>query len=74
MIAREDIELARTWLEDHCTRAHVRATLNKGLAFVEALEMAGLPVEAIDGSDLHAFLAEVSETPAFNRHFVQPEL
>ena len=74
MIAREDVELARTWLNDNCPRAHIRATLNKGLAFVEAMEKAGLPVEAVDGSDLHAFLAEVSDSPAYTRHFVQAEL
>jgi hypothetical protein len=74
MIAREDVELAREWLQDNCPRAHIRATLNKGLAFVDALEKAGLPVEAIDGSDLHDFLAEVADTAAFNRHFVQAQL
>ncbi|HRX84808.1 MAG TPA: hypothetical protein P5572_07305 [Phycisphaerae bacterium] len=74
MIAREDIELAREWLHDNCPRAHIRATLNKGLAFVEAMERAGLPVETIDGSDLHGFLAEAAHTPAFNKHFVQADL
>lgn len=74
MIAREDVELARAWLNDNCPRAHIRATLGKGLAFVEALEKAGLPVETVDGSDLHAFLAETAHTPEFTKHFVQAGL
>jgi hypothetical protein len=74
MIAKEDVQLAREWLQDNCPRAHIRATLEKGLAFVEALERAGLPVESIDGSDLYAFLAESGDTPAFRKHFVQAEL
>ena len=74
MIAKEDVQLANEWLHDNCPRAHIRATLNKGLAFVNAIEKAGLPVESIDGSDLHAFMAAAADTPAFHKHFVQPEL
>ena len=74
MIAKEDVDLARDWLGDNCPRAHIRATLNKGLAFVEALERAGLAVETVDGSDLHAFLAAAADSPAFRQHFMQPEL
>jgi hypothetical protein len=74
MIVQEDIHLARQWLEKHCDRAHIRATLGKGLAYLEALERAGLCVESIDGADLHAFLTDAAETPPYRKHFVQPQL
>jgi hypothetical protein len=74
MIASEDIQIAREWVQQFCPRAHVRATLLKGLAFVEALDKAGLAVETIDGPDLHGFLAETAESPAFHKYFVQPQL
>jgi hypothetical protein len=74
MIAQEDLDLAKNWLTGNCPRAHIRATLMKGLAFVEALEKAGLSVESIDGTELHSFLADAADTPAYHRHFVQPEL
>ena len=74
MIAHEDVTLAKDWLMENCPRSHIRATLRKGLAFVEALERAGLSVESIDGTELHAFLADAADTPAYRRHFVQPEL
>jgi hypothetical protein len=74
MIAEEDVTMAKEWLHQNCDRAHIRATLMKGIAFVEALERAGLPVEQIDGSDLHNFLTEAAHTPAYSKHFVQAQL
>ena len=74
MIASEDVQLAMSWLKENCPRAHIRATLAKGLTFVEAMEKAGLPVEQVDGGDLHAFLADAADTPPYRKHFVQPEL
>lgn len=74
MIAQEDVQLAQEWLKNNCPRAHIRATLAKGLAFVDALEKAGLAVESIDGASFHAFLVDAAETPAYRKHFVQPQL
>ena len=74
MIANEDVQLAKDWLQQNCPRAHIRATLNKGLSFVEALEKAGLSVESVDGTELYAFLSAVADTPAYRKHFVQPQL
>jgi hypothetical protein len=74
MIASEDITIAKDWLKTNCPRAHIRATLMKGLAFVEALEKAGLSVETIDGTELHGFLAESTGTAAYHKYFVQPQL
>jgi hypothetical protein len=74
MIASEDIQIANEWLRRNCQRAHIRATLLKGLAFVEAMERVGLAVETIDGPELHSFLAESKETPAFRKYFIQPQL
>ncbi|MCB9850115.1 MAG: hypothetical protein H6817_05360 [Phycisphaerales bacterium] len=74
MIAKEDVALAQEWLQDNCPRAHIRATLEKGLAFVDALEKAGLAVEGIDGSDFYRFLTATAGTPAFRQHFVQAEM
>ncbi len=74
MIAHEDVALAKEWLAENCTRSHIRATLLKGLAFVEALERSGLPVEQVDGTDLHAFLADAAHTPLYHKHFVQADM
>lgn len=74
MIAQLDVENARAWLNVHCNNARIRATISKALAYVEAIEQAGLDVEAIDRDELHAFLADSSDTPAFHRHFVRPTL
>lgn len=74
MIAQLDVEKAREWLSENCNNARIRATINKALAYVEAIEKAGLDVEAIDRDVLHAFLADASDTPAFHRHFVRPTL
>jgi len=74
MIAQQDVDNARGWINIHCRQAHVRATLERALAYLEAIEQAGLDVEAIDRDDLHAFLADAADTPAYRRHFVQPTL
>ncbi len=74
MIANEDVQLAKDWLQQNCPRAHIRATLTKGLAFVEALEKAGLSVESVDGAELYAFLSAAADTPAYHQHFIQPQL
>lgn len=74
MIVREDVDNARGWLRIHCRHSHIRATLLKALAYVEAIENAGLDVEAVDRDDLHGFLADAANTETFRKHFVQPTL
>jgi len=74
MIAQLDVENARRWVSAHCNNARIRATIKKALAYVDAVEQAGLDVEAIDRDELHAFLADAAGTPEFNRHFVRPTL
>ena len=74
MIAQLDVDNARAWLNIHCNNAHIRATINKALAYIDAVEQAGLDVEAIDRDELHAFLADAAGTPEFHRHFVRPTL
>lgn len=74
MVVQEDVNAAREWLLGECHHAHIRATLERGLAYIEAVAQAGLHVESIDGEDMHEFLTLSADTPAFHRHFVQPEL
>ncbi|MFO0840288.1 MAG: hypothetical protein U1D55_17410 [Phycisphaerae bacterium] len=71
MTANEELAMTREWLQTHCHRPQVRDVLERGLAYVQAMERAGLTPETIDGDDLYAFLCDAEVEGARGRAFMQ---
>ncbi len=71
MTASQEIQMTREWLAEHCHRPLVKDTLERGLAYIEAMQRAGLTPETIDGDDLYEFLCDDSVEAARGRAFHQ---